>query len=175
RPVDRLDRQPLTSRYRDKVAYQSGDVGTSLAQRRQPDRSDIQAIEQIIAKLSLPDQLRRVAMGRRDDPDIGADRDSPANRRIFALLQDAQQPGLRLGRHVADLVEKQRAALGLLKASHISRGGAGESTLFVAEQLAFDQLAGNRRHIDRDERPRAALAEIMQSARDQLLSGAAFA
>ena len=35
----------------------------------------------------------------------------------LALLQHAQQPGLRLGRHVADLVEEQRAAGGLLEAA----------------------------------------------------------
>src|SRR5260221_4739330 len=35
---------------------------------------------------------------------------------VFPLLQHAQQPGLRLRRHIADLVEKQRAALGLLEA-----------------------------------------------------------
>ncbi len=36
------------------------------------------------------------------------------------LLQHAQQAGLRLHRHVADLVEEQRAALRLLEAA----GGA---------------------------------------------------
>src|SRR5205823_12277854 len=105
--------------------------------------------------------LRQVAMGRRDDAYVSADRDSPANRGIFSLLQDAQQPGLRFGRHVADLVEKQRSALRLLEAAHIASGSAGEGAFLMAEQLAFDQLAGDRRHIDRDERTRAALAEIV--------------
>ena len=60
-------------------------------------------------------RMRRSLLRRRDDADIGLDRRAAADRRIFALLQHAQEPGLRLHRHVADLVEEQRAALGLLE------------------------------------------------------------
>ena len=45
----------------------------------------------------------------------------------------------------------------------------------VAEQFALDQLARDRRHVDGDERPLAALAVIVQRARDELLAGARFA
>jgi hypothetical protein len=45
----------------------------------------------------------------------------------------------------------------------------------VAEQFAFDKLARNRRHVDRDKGPGAALPKIMQRARDQFLPRAAFA
>ncbi len=45
----------------------------------------------------------------------------------------------------------------------------------MSEQLAFDQLARNRSHVDRDKRPGAPLAEIVQRARHQLLAGAALA
>ncbi len=56
-------------------------------------------------------------MGGGDDADIGADRRAPADGDVFALLQHAQQARLRLERHVADLVEEQRAALRLLEAA----------------------------------------------------------
>ena len=104
------------------MPHQRRDVGAALAQRRQPDRRDVEAIEQILAEHALADQLRQVAVRRRDDADIGADRRAAADRGVFALLQHAQQPGLRLERHVADLVEKQRAALGLLEAADAARG-----------------------------------------------------
>ena len=52
-----------------------------------------------------------------DDPHIGADRVVAADRHELALLQHAQEPGLRLERHVADLVQEQGAALGLLEAA----------------------------------------------------------
>ena len=54
-------------------------------------------------------------------------------------------------------------------------GRAGEGAALVAEQLALDQLARDRRHVDRHERARAALAVIVQRARDQLLAGAGLA
>ena len=114
-------------------------------------------------------------MGRRDDAHVGLDRRAPADRRVLALLQHAQQPRLRLERHVADLVEEQRAALGLLEAALRARLGAGEGALLVAEQLALDQFARDRRHVDRHERALPALAEVVQHARDQLLAGAALA
>ena len=52
---------------------------------------------------------------------------------------------------------------------------ARERTLFVTEQFALDQRLGQCRAVDGDERSLAALAQRMQSARDQFFSGAAFA
>ena len=59
------------------------------------------------------------------------------------LLQHAQQLGLRGGRHVADLVEEQRAAVGLLEPADAAAIGAGEGALLVAEQLALQQRLGD--------------------------------
>ena len=70
-----------------------------------------------------------------------------ADRRELALLQHAQQPGLRLGRHVADLVEEQRAAGRLLEPARRALDRAGEGAALVAEQLALDQLARDRRQL----------------------------
>ena len=85
------------------------------------DRHDVQAIEQILAEQALADQLAQVAMGGGDDAHIGADRRAAADGGVLALLQHAQQPRLRLERHVADLVEEQRAALRLLEAAGTAR------------------------------------------------------
>src|SRR3546814_12687812 len=83
-------------------------------------------------------------MSRGDDAHVGADRRAAANGGVLALLQHPQQAGLRLQRHVADLVEDQRAAGGLLEAAGGAHGGAGDGALLVAEQLAFDELARDR-------------------------------
>ncbi len=56
-----------------------------------------------------------------------------------------------------------------------ARDGAGERALLVAEQLALDQLARERRAIHRDERLARARTSKMNRARDQLLAGARFA
>jgi hypothetical protein len=48
-------------------------------------------------------------------------------------LQNAQQLDLDVGRNLADLVEKQGAAIGLQKAAVVALDRAGEGTALVAE------------------------------------------
>ena len=76
----------------------------------------------------------------------------------FTLLQHPQQSRLRVQRHVADLVEEQRAAFGLLEPAG-RRVGAGERAALVAEQLGLDQVARDRRQVDGDERAVAPTAK----------------
>ena len=56
-----------------------------------------------------------------------------------------------------------------------SRDRAGERALHVAEQLALDQLLGDRRAVHLDERPAAAAAQRVNRAGHQLLAGAVLA
>ena len=81
-----------------------------------------------------------------------------AHRLEALLFKDAQY--LRLGpqAHVADFVEEQRAAIGLLEFAHLAFMREREAALHMAEQLAFDQAFGNRRAVHFHERlcrPRA--------------------
>ena len=52
---------------------------------------------------------------------------------------------------------------------------AGERAFLVAEQLGFEQVRGERRRVQRDERLVRARAVTMQRACDELLAGAGFA
>jgi len=81
-------------------------------------------------------------VSRRHHPHVNhpvAAASDPAQRPV---LEEAQQLGLQLRRHVAHFVEKQGAPLGLLDAAAAGRGGAGEGPLLVAEELALQQPAG---------------------------------
>ena len=99
-----------------------------------------------------------------------------ADRAHLALLQRAQQLGLQRERHLADLVEEQRAAVRLLEQALAALLGVGERALRVAEQLALEQRLGHRRAVDRDERAVLARATaLVERARDDLLAGAALA
>src|SRR5688572_25419859 len=100
-------------------------------------------------------------MRRRDDAHIRLDRLGAADGGIFALLQHAQETRLRLEGHVADLIEKERAALGLLETAGHAAQSAGEGALFMTEQFRLDELARNGRHVDGNERSASALAIIM--------------
>jgi hypothetical protein len=93
------------------------------------------------------------------------DRRLAADAVELALGQHAQQARLQRRRHVADLVEEQRAAVGLFEAAAAQRVGAGERALLVAEQLRFEQLLRNRRGVQRDERPcwRAGCADAARA------------
>src|SRR3546814_20210702 len=52
---------------------------------------------------------------------------------------------------------------------------SGEGALFMAEQLAFQQLGGNRPAVDRHERLVAARRMLMDRAGHHFLAGARFA
>ena len=96
---------------------------------------------------------------------------APADRPVFVLLQEAQQHDLRARRHRLDLVEKQRAALGLRDQAAARALGVGERAALMAEQLAFQKIVRQRAAVDRNERKIAARAQVMQRARGQLLAG----
>ena len=90
-------------------------------------------------------------------------------------MKQAQQLLLHRERQLADLVEKQDLVAGPLDISVMSGLGAGEGTLLVAEQLALDQFAGNRRAIDRDEWLIGARRVLVNKTRRDLLADAALA
>ena len=108
--------------------------------------------------------MRTSASTTRVDPS-GVNRRSCRKRSSFACSS---------GRHVADLVEEQRAAVGQLDEADLAalRGRVG--ALLVAEQLALDQLARDRRAVDGDEacpvRPLCAWIGV----REHLLADAGF-
>jgi hypothetical protein len=89
-----------------------------------------------------------------------------------AILQHAQQLDLHVVRHVADLVEKQGAAVGFLEAPRALDMGAGEAAFFMAEQFGFDEVAGNGAAIDGDAGGPGARAGGVDGARDHFLAAA---
>src|SRR5690606_15687393 len=116
-----------------------------------------------------------IAMARREYPHVDAPRLVAADALERALLQHSEQLDLHVGAHVPDLVEEQRAAVGGLEAADSTRDRPRERALLVTEELALEKLLRNRRAIDRHERPVAAVRQLVDSARGELLTGARFA
>ena len=75
-----------------------------------------------------------------------------------------------LHRHVADFVQKQRAAFGLLKAPDMPCLRAGEGPFLMSKELGLDQLARDCGHVDRDERPVTAFAVLVKRAGNEFLA-----
>src|SRR5215469_12359457 len=136
----RVGREPLAAaRAVEKMLRQGNDVGNALAQGRQMDRYHMQSIEQILAELSLPHPLLEIAMGCGDHANI--DRLRPAtDRGDHALLKGPENLRLHSDIHVADLIEKQRSALGFTKRTFPVAGCPGEGATHMAKQLAFHEL-----------------------------------
>ena len=150
-------------------------VARARAQRRDVDDDLRQAVVEVLAEAAVRDQRLQVLVRRADDAHVDRDLVAAADALDHALLQEAQQLGLQRERQVADLVEEQRAAVGRLDLADRLPCRAGERALLVAEQLALEQVLGNRGAVDRDEALAAPRRQVVQRAREQLLAGAAFA
>ncbi len=140
---------------RREVLGEHGDVLGALAQRRDLDRHHVQAVEQVLAEAALAhvrSRSRCVAATMRTSTFSAR---LPPTRGDLVALQHAQQLGLQLERHVADLVEEERAARRLAEASRAALDGAREGALLVAEELALEQLARDRRAFTATKAPAA--------------------
>ena len=159
----------------DEVLDQERQILETLAQRRHLDRKHVEAVEQVLAERALEDRVLEVAMRGRDDAHVAAHAAVAADALVGALLQHAQDLDLHRQRHVADLVEEQRAAVGHFETALARGDRAGEGSLLVTEQLGLEQLARDRAAVDGDERPVAARRLVMHGARDDFLAGAGLA
>ena len=95
--------------------------------------------------------------------------------RISPLCERAQELDLEARRHLADLVEEERAAVGFLEQALLVRGRARERALDVAEELRLEERLGKRRAVDGDEGPARARARVVDCLGDHLLAGSRLA
>lgn len=113
----------------EEVAGEGRDIFAAVGQPRNVDADHVQAVEQVLAELAGLHQRLQVLVSGGDDAHIDLDRYVAAHAIELAIGQHSQQAGLCVGGHVADLVEEQGAAVGLLEAPSAQVGGAGEGAL----------------------------------------------
>ena len=90
----------------------------------------------------------------------------------LVFLQNAQQLRLSKERHLADLVQKERAALRHLDLTDLAAlFRARERALLIAEEFAFKEIVGDARAVDGDERILVAAALLVDGTGDELLTG----
>ena len=95
-----------------EVIGQPRDVAAAVAQRRQVDVDQVQAIQQVFAELAALHHLVQRAVRRRDHAHVDGARPARAEHFERAVLQHAQQLDLRRRIELADLVEEDRSAVG---------------------------------------------------------------
>src|SRR5262245_1115233 len=147
-----------------------GRVPRPLPERRNFEHDLREAEVEILAEAAAGDQVAEILVRRADDADIDRDSVAAAHALDHTLLQEAQQLRLQGGRKIADLVEEQRAAVRELELALGLLRRAGERPLLVAEELALEQVLGDRGAVDGDEARRAPRREVVQPAREELLS-----
>ena len=157
-----------------KVFRENGDVVQPFTQRRQRQRNDVEPVIKIGAESALFDQRLKRYVGSGDHPDIHGNGAHFAKSLHFPLLQYAQKLRLQVQRHFADFIEQQRSAICQFKFSGLRHRGAGEGSSGMAEQFAFEKLLWHCRTVDGNERFVAAVAALVNKARQKFLTSAAF-
>ena len=147
----------------------------AVAKRWNADPHDVETVEQIASKQSLGDFALEVPIGGGDDPRVDPQRSRSAHTFEFLLFEHPQQLALEPERHLADLVEQERASISQLEATGPGFRGPGEGAPFVSEQLALDQARRQRGAIDAHQRPRSAAAAVVHGTCEELLAGTCLA
>src|SRR6516225_4480117 len=165
----------LARRLRDEAGDHGWDHDAAFAERLDRQVYDVEPVEQVLAELSVTDRVQEIGVGGGDNTNVDVEGSGLAERRDFAVIEEAEQFGLEVEAHLADLVEEQRAAGSATDESELVAVGAGKGAAAVAEQLALEQLARNGRAVEGDERPLSAVGEVVNRPRENLLAGAALA
>ena len=135
----------------DEVLDEQGDVGCPLPERGDGDRDDLQPMVEVAAKRSRCDGILQVAVRGRKNPHVHTVRGVGADAGDLPRLEHPQQFDLRRHRHVANLVEKQRATVGVFELADPVAGGIGERTPHMAEQFTLQNVLAERRAVESHE------------------------
>jgi len=155
----------------DEVRDQSWNVFRALTERGHANREHVQPVEQIGAERALLNHLRQVLIRGRNHPDIDLRGAAAASETLdLLLLQCPEELGLQLQRQVADLVEKQRAPIRSLEATHALCDGAGKCAPLITKELTLQQPGGERGAIHGHERLPPPWPSIVNGSRDELFT-----
>ena len=149
-------------------------VPRPLAEGRQRDRDHVDAVEEIVTKLALPDELGRVAIRRGHETDVHVEELGSPDATDLPFLEGPEELGLeRLGQ-LPDLVEKEGAPVRDLDHPGLGPIRTGERAALVTEQLGLEQRIGQCGAVDGNEHLGGPGALRVDRPGDQLLPGAGF-
>ena len=130
---------------------------------------DGEAEEEVVAEAAAAHLAIEVAPRRREDADVDALPSAGADALHLAALDRAEELGLERRLELADLVEEERAAVGLLEDAAVLRQRSGEGAALVAEERRLEKRRRDRGAVEDDERaPARGLASCSDSASTSL-------
>ena len=109
---------PCAARPRGGAARACSSAQRGISSRRSasgghPHRQHVDAVVEVLAEAAGAHGRVQVGVGADDEAHVGAAvAGALAERAVAALLEHAEQAGLRLERELVDLVDEERAALG---------------------------------------------------------------
>ena len=107
-----------------KVVREGHDVGLALAQRRNEDGENVQAIIEVFAEASLGDRLFEILIRGRNQAHVDFDGLGAPQSLEFPRLNDPEQLDLRGQVQIAHFVEEQRASFRQSRAVPVLRACA---------------------------------------------------
>ena len=142
---------------------QQRNIAATFAQRRDDQLEHAEAVVKIFTEFFLLHVALQILVGGGDHANIDFDLLRAADGHEGMAFENAEQLGLAFEGHLADFVEEQHAAVGLLEKADMVAIGAGEGAGFVAEELAFHQLVRDGGAVDAKHRSIGAGAGFMNA------------
>src|SRR5690606_23741210 len=145
----------------EELFREEPDIAAALAERRECDGHDGQAMIHVLPQLPLLERLPHVLVRGGDDANVDGDLLLSAESPERPLLERPQELDLDVRLHLGDLVEEERPAVGELEASGLLVDGPGKGAFLVPEQLVLQDLPRERAAVDGDERPLPSFRPLM--------------
>ncbi len=159
----------------DEMPGQRQDVRAPLAQRRNDDLDDVEAIEQVHAKGATVHGCHQILVGSRHETQIDVKIGQAANAAEAAALQNAQQLGLHPMGELPDFVQKHGSVIRHFQQSGLGSPRIRERAPLVAEQFALKQSFRDRRAVHGNKAHVAPAAVPVQDVGDDILAHASLA
>ncbi len=155
----------------EEMLRQGRQVLQVFGERRRLDAKDGESIKEIGAEAALLCPASERLMRRRHNANVDAHRLVLAYPLQFPALEKTQQLGLKRQWHLANLIQKQRAAVRRFNSSCPALYGASERAARMAEKLGLQQCLRDGGAVQRNEGPVSTRAQAMESTRHYLLPG----
>src|ERR1019366_10232283 len=165
---------PCTDRIQEVLCEQRN-VCAPLTKGRNYYMENVEAVVKILPEPAFANPFRKISIGCGKYPDIEADLLIPPEPLYFPLLKDAEELGLGGNRHIADLIEKDRALLRSFKLAGSGLYGPGKCASRMPKKLSFQQCFRNRAAIYRDERAAGTVACAVNFTSHNLFAGSRLA
>ena len=151
-----------------EVLHEGDDVLPAFAQRRQHERDDRDAVEQVLTETAFLHFLPQVFVRGGDEPEGRIDFPRAADPDKPLLLKDAEEFRLDRRRDVSHFVDEERPLVGHFEEAELLLDGSGERAALMAEELALEKVFRGARGVNGDERPAPAAHEVDLPGHDLL-------